>query len=106
MDQKTTEAVRLLMGIKARPGMYFGSADRRSYFGICLILLGFRVGARKANEEELYWGKMEIEVKGELFKMIDEKELSEQEKFDLFFEALDVVLKRDYIEFAKEIGLI
>lgn len=105
MDKKTTEAVKLLMGIKARPGMYFGSTDKRSYLGISMLLLGYRVGAKKVNEEELYWGAMELEVRKEFFNLIKNKEFSDQEQFDLFFEALEMVIKRDYPQFAEDIGL-
>ena len=105
-DQKTEEIIRILFSMQKRPGMYFGSSDRRSYSLINMFLAGYGCGARAVDEEEIYWGTMDLEVREEFWRMTNGKTFSDQEEFDIFFEALELVLKRDYPQYIKETGLL
>ena len=105
-DRKTKEILRILHTMHKRPGLYFGTEDKRSYFALRMFLAGYECGTRKVGEEELHWSIMDQEVWRELQSRTDGKVFSDQELFDIFFEALELVLKRDYPQYIKETGLL
>lgn len=103
-DRKTKEVIRTLLAMQKRPGMYFGSTERRSYSALSMFLAGYGCGARAIGEEEIYWGTMDSEVRREFIKMTEGKDFSDQEQFDIFFEALDLILRRDYPQYLEELS--
>ena len=94
-DAKTEEVVRILQSMHVRPGMYFGK--QRSYITLRAFLAGYGAGTRLPGEEECYWSKsLGFEVDEEVMRMTEGKNYSDEEMFYKFFEAFDLVLKRDY----------
>ncbi len=102
-DKKTKEIIRTIFNMRKRPGMYFGSSENRSFLALKWFLEGYAKGTREKDEEETYWETMQSEVWAEYKKMTEGQAYSDQEQFDIYFEALEMVLKRDYPIFATEI---
>ena len=102
-DAKTKEVVHILQSMHIRPGMYFGKT--RSYIALRAFLFGYGAGVRAQGEEECYWSHdLGYEVDEELRKMTEGKEFSDEELFNKFFEAFDLVLNRDYPQYLEDMN--
>lgn len=100
-DTKTIEIIRTLRNMHVKPGLYFGK--QRSYLALKAFLFGFRMGI--LEKEKCRWVKeIEYKVWDELLILTEDKDYSEEEMFDKYFEVFEGVLKRDYPFFECKAG--
>lgn len=97
-DAKTREVVRILQSMHVRPGMYFGKT--RSYIALRSFLFGYGAGVRAQGEEECYWSTdLGYEVDEMFFSEVKDKDYSDEELFNKFFEVFDNVIRNDYPQY-------
>lgn len=102
-DAKTKEIVHILQSMYKRPAMYFGKT--RSYIALRALLFGYGMGVSTQGEEECYWATdLGFEVDEELGKLIEGREFTDEEMFDNFFEAFNLVINRDYPQYVEHKG--
>lgn len=94
-DQDTIDLVKMTLRLRNRPGMLIGSASDRSYRVLHAYLAGRSCNNRVYSE--MFWKgarRLETQCEG--------KECSDRERYELFFDCFEDVLKEDYPLFVEE----
>lgn len=98
-DDGTLLVVKTLLGMKHRPGMYFGKDKNitclRSWISGYLMAM-FKQG------EKMYWCEMQLDVELEYERRTKDKDYSNEELFDIYLESLEDILRNRYPIFSEE----
>lgn len=106
-DRKTVDVIKLLMPMKARPGMYLGS---KSYERLMIFLAGYARGTNLyENSEVISWSNIQQDV----WQRIEEhytyqnwnNELPDDGKFDIYIDMIFAVFAEKYPEHARDLGI-
>lgn len=77
--------------------------NNHRYTALRAFLLGY--GSALNKDENDYWaGELGHEIDEELLRMSEGMNYSDEEMFDKFFEALDIVLSRNYPQYISEMN--
>lgn len=96
-DKATYEIVNRLLSIEKRPGLFLRGQKTISRIN------DFLMGVHLAAPEKCFWkSEMDGAVWDEFQLMTSDREYSEEEEYEKFFEALHLVLDREYSELIRQ----
>ena len=103
-DPETEELLKMLLLMKRRPGMFFGK--KRDVSLLTSFTYGFECAARIHNPN-MGWSHIQEKVFQEYClitggQTYDDGSYSEEERFQLYLDIIEKILKRDFPEYTKK----